>query len=120
MVPAALVGRLSARLAGEELHAPSLMWSEASAALRQLEWRGEASKVVVADAVAWLAGVDVRPTLSRELVVEAHQLAHELGWAKSYDAEYVVLAQRLGAPLATLDVKLGRSVAALVEVLDPS
>ena len=50
------------------------------------------------------------------LFAQAWTLARRLGWAKSYDAEYVALAMLTGAPLLTLDDRLRRGAAHLVEM----
>ncbi len=46
-------------------------------------------------------------------------LARSLGWAKTYDAEYVVLAQRLRCAILTTDDRLTRGARHLVEMCDP-
>ena len=48
--------------------------------------------------------IDITP--SRELVKRATAIAIELGWAKTYDAEYLALAERLQARLLTEDARL--------------
>jgi predicted nucleic acid-binding protein len=47
-------------------------------------------------------------------------VADELGWAKTYDAEYVALAGLLGCLLVTLDARLRRSADRLGFVVSPS
>jgi predicted nucleic acid-binding protein len=118
-VPAALVGRWSAWIGADELIAPSLLWSEATAAVHQLAWRSEIDRLTAATAINWLAGATVDVYPSRDLVAEAHDLARTLGWAKSYDAEYVVLARRLGIPLVTLDRRLAATASRFVAVHGP-
>ena len=54
------------------------------------------------------------------LVVPAFELATRLGWAKTYDAEYVSLASRLACPLLSLDARLARGAAQVVQVLGPA
>lgn len=56
----------------------------------------------------------------RRLHERAWTLADELGWAKTYDAEYVALAQILDIPLLTVDGRLARGVAHLVPVVGPA
>jgi predicted nucleic acid-binding protein len=46
----------------------------------------------------------------------AWDLADRLGWASTYDAEYVALTQLQADAFVTLDRKLARSVRGLVEV----
>ena len=44
----------------------------------------------------------------------------QLGWAKTYDAEYVALAQILDVPLLTVDGRLARGVEHLIKVIGPA
>lgn len=46
----------------------------------------------------------------------AWDLAEELGWASTYDAEYLALTQLQADAFITLDAKLARSARAVVTV----
>ncbi|TMM12296.1 MAG: type II toxin-antitoxin system VapC family toxin [Actinobacteria bacterium] len=50
----------------------------------------------------------------------AWQLADELGWAKTYDAEYLALASLLRCQLVTIDARLHRGAARLGLVVAPT
>jgi len=47
------------------------------------------------------------------------ELARSLGWAKTYDAEYIAVAQALACPLLTIDARLARGAGHVVEILGP-
>jgi predicted nucleic acid-binding protein len=47
----------------------------------------------------------IRFHASRELVSDATRIARHFGWAKTYDAEYVALANRPGAFFVTTDIE---------------
>ena len=55
----------------------------------------------------------------RALYVEAWRVASQLGWAKTYDAEYVALARLLRCRLLTRDDRLRRGAGRLVRVIGP-
>lgn len=106
-----------ARLSRHEVHAPPLLWSEVTASLRQRVFRGEMSVALADRSMVSLRDAPIRRTVDDALYADAYALAARLGWAKTYDAEYVVLAQRLGTPLLTADARLARAAAAVVEII---
>jgi predicted nucleic acid-binding protein len=118
-VPASLAGEWTGRAEREELAAPSLLWSETTSSLRQLVYRGEADDDVVRRAIRWLSAAEISVHSSRDLLADAYELASRLGWKRTYDAEYVVLARRLNAPLVTADARLFRGAGSLIRVLGP-
>jgi predicted nucleic acid-binding protein len=117
VVKGALVPDGFRALAAFNLHAPTLLWSEAVAALRQLEWRDEISPDEGSAALGRVLAAPIRAHESAGLAVEATRIARQLGWAKTYDAEYVALARSLGAPLLTIDARLRRALGQSVTVI---
>lgn len=107
-VPACLSAEGFALLPDRDLVAPALLWSETLSALRGLVWRNE---IIAADANAARKALEqcpVRRIDDGRLVAETWRIAEDLGWAKTYDAEYVALARLLGCRLVTLDARLRR------------
>jgi predicted nucleic acid-binding protein len=104
----------------EQLVAPPLMWSEARSALHELLWRSEISQDDALASRSRLERSPVEQRRPRALGENAWRIADELGWAKTYDAEYVALAQMLGCRLVTLDARLRRSTERLGVVISPS
>jgi len=103
----------------DELVAPPLMWSESRSVLHEMAWRGE---IDPEDAIATRVRLErsrIRRRAPAKLGVEAWDLANELGWAKTYDAEYVALAGLLKCRLVTLDARLRRGAARLGYVVGP-
>ena len=54
------------------------------------------------------------------LLERAWSIADALGWAKTYDAEYVALAQILDCPLLTRDGRLYRSASGIATIIGPA
>ena len=107
-------------LTRETLIAPALMWSETTSALHELAFRGEITVDAAIRAIAGLADVGIEPRNDRRLHVEASRIARQLGWAKTYDAEYVALSQLTGSRLLTRDARLRRGAARIADVIGPS
>jgi len=98
-----------ARFGPEELVAPPLLWSEARSALHVGLWRGQLSPDNARIALELVEQGPVRQRSHPRLGSVAWRIADELGWAKTYDAEYLALASLLGCRLATLDTRLARA-----------
>ncbi len=107
-IPACLSEVGFSLLSGHDLVAPALLWSETRSVLHELVWRREVTAVDGADALHALGEAPVRCVTDTRLGAEAWRVADELGWAKTYDAEYVALAQLLNCRVVTLDGRLRR------------
>lgn len=107
-------------LGDENLVAPSLMWSETRSALHEAAWRGE---IAEGDAAFAQQRLDEAPVAARnpgQLGRESVAIADELGWAKTYDAEYLALARLLKCQVVTVDSRLRRGGDRLGLVILPS
>ena len=107
-------------LASCDLAAPPLMWSEVTSALREAVWRRVLSRQTGLEGMARLVSAPITPRAPENLYREASLIAEQLGWAKTYDAEYVALAKLSRARLLTRDARLKRGASHLVEVIDPT
>ena len=101
--------------AGHSLVAPTLVRSQALAALYQAARRGEISAADGLDRVARLNSLKVRFLGDRALQRQAWKVADQLGWTTTTDAEFVALTQLQGDVFVTADSELARAVEGLVE-----
>ena len=107
-------------LGSDRLVAPPLMWSEALSALHEAVWRGELPARAAELTRTRLESAPLEARSPARLGHEAWRIADELGWAKTYDAEYLALARILGCRFATLDGRLRRGAARLGFVVSPA
>lgn len=106
-------------LASLELVAPALLWSEVTSVLNEMRWRGEVSEALADAAFERLLAAPITRRADAALYTQAREVARDLGWAKTYDAEYVSLARVLDADLLSRDERLRRGAARLVTVVGP-
>jgi predicted nucleic acid-binding protein len=110
--------------AEHDLVAPALLRSQVLSALHEAAMRGELTE---ADAQALLARIrtmNIRLLGDRVLQSVAWKFADQLGWAETFDAEYIAVTKLQADALITLDEKLASSArefvdVALIEVLYP-
>ena len=95
-------------------------WSETLSVLHEPLWRGLVSPELADQARQRLRGADVARESPTRLLDEAWGAAQALGWAKTYDAQYVALARLRDCPLVTLDARLKRGAGRLITVLGPT
>jgi len=100
--------------------APALMWSEAQSVLHEQGWRGALDPDDARRARARLTSAEVERLAPPELADEAWRIADRLGWAKTYDAEYLALASLLDCRLVTVDGRLRRRADRLGFVFGPT
>lgn len=117
---AALAGVEAVLDVPDDLVAPPLLWSEARSALHEAWWRGEIIEELATQAHARLGRLRIRRRSPVRLGAEAWRLADELGWAKTYDAEFVALAALLLCRLVTIDARLRRGADRLGFVIGPA
>ena len=99
-----------------ELLAPTLLRSQTLSVLHEKVQRGEIPADVAREHLARIARMRIRLLGDAVLRRRAWELADELGWASTYDAEYIALTQLQADAFVTLDAELARSVEGVVEV----
>jgi predicted nucleic acid-binding protein len=90
----------------EELIAPHLLWAEVRSTLHRSVWRGEIPADVGERALRRLEHAPVRSSQPRGFGAAVWSIADSLGWAKTYDAEYLAVAQLSAARVLTLDSRM--------------
>src|SRR4051794_2543164 len=117
VVDAAAAVRLAASGAevapGHQLLAPTLLRSQTLALLHEAVHRGELSAAEARERLGRLQRLQIRLLGDGVLRRTAWTVADQLGWASTYDAEYVALAQLQGDYLVTLDASLAGAVEGL-------
>ena len=98
-----------------QLVAPTLVRSQALAALYESARRGEISAAEGIERVTRINSLKVRFLGDKVLQRTAWRVADQLGWETTYDAEFVALTQLQADALVTSDRKLARAVSDLVE-----
>lgn len=119
VLPATLAEEGFRRYDGEELVGPPLLWSECRSALHVAVGRGRVPRDEAVAALEVLEDGPVRLRTHPRLTQETWRIADQLGWERTYGAEYVALASLLGCRLVTLDARLRRGADRLGFVVLP-
>ena len=99
---------------GHKLLAPTNLRSQTLSALHEAMHRGEIPAAIARDRLARIARMPIRYLGDAVLRRRAWDLANQLGWASTYEAEYVALTQLQADALVTLDEGLALSVRGIV------
>ena len=120
VVDAAVVIRLASDAivvpAEHELLAPTLVRSETLSALHEAVARGEIPADVGLERHRVISKMPIRLLGDGVLRRRAWQVADQLGWDKTYVAEYVALTQLQADALVTLDPDLARRLDGIVKI----
>jgi predicted nucleic acid-binding protein len=97
-----------------KLLAPTLLRSQTLSALHEAVHRGEVPADVARGRLTRIRRMRIRLLGDAVLQRRAWELADQLGWASTYNAEYVALTQLQGDAFVTLDGELARRVEGIV------
>jgi predicted nucleic acid-binding protein len=100
--------------AEHELLAPTLLRSQTLSTLHEAVLAGELTEDVALERLARIQALPIRLLGDAVLRRNAWKVAHQLGWASTYDAEYVALTKLQADALVTLDAELARQVQGIV------
>jgi predicted nucleic acid-binding protein len=104
----------------DELAGPPLLWSEARSTLHLQAAKGEIDVERAKLLHERLSAAPIKRLDPPTLGEETWRIADELGWGRTYDAEYVALATILNSRLVTLDARLRRGADRLGIVVTPA
>ena len=99
-----------------ELLAPTLLRSQTLNALHEAVHRGELTATVATERLDLIGKMPIRLLGDAVLRRQAWNVADTLGWASTYDAEYLALTKLQGDAFITLDEDLARSAERIVTV----
>ena len=97
-----------------ELLAPTLLRSQTLSELHEAVRRGELQVDVAREQLDRIGRMKVRLLGDAVLRRRAWEVADQLGWDSTYDAEYVALTLLQADAFVTLDAELARSVEGIV------
>jgi len=97
-----------------KLLAPTLLRSQTLSALHEAVERGEIPADVARDRLTRIGRMPIRLLGDAVLRRRAWDLADQLGWGSTYNAEYVALTQLQADAFVTRDADLARSVEGIV------
>jgi predicted nucleic acid-binding protein len=97
-----------------KLLAPTLLRSQTLSALHEAVQRGEIPADVARERLTRIGRMPIRLLGDAVLRRRAWELADELGWASTYNAEYIALTQLQADAFVTLDAELARCVDGIV------
>ena len=100
--------------AKHKLLAPTLLRSQTLSDLHEAVQRGEIAAEVARNHLARIGRMPIRLLGDAVLRRRAWELADRLGWAQTYNAEYVALTQLQADAFVTLDAELAGRVEGIV------
>ena len=100
--------------AEHELLAPTLLRSQTLSALHEAVHVGELEPEDARERIARVNALPIRLLGDAVLRRRAWEIADQLGWAETYDAEYVALTLLQADAFVTLDPELARRVEGVV------
>jgi predicted nucleic acid-binding protein len=101
--------------AEHELLAPTLLRSQALSTMHEAVQSGELDAETARERLRRVNAMPIRLLGDAVLRRNAWEIADKLGWAETYDAEYLALTKLQADAFVTLDAELSRAAEGIVE-----